>query len=187
MTIEEIFSNISSHMIKGMMVHEQMTNYYRFLGLNGYSQCHEYHFMKETCGYRKLQRYYISHYNKLITESDFDNPAVIPDSWYNYTRQDVDAATIKSAVKSGLTAWIGWEAETKDLYERMYCELLDIGEISTALFLADYIKDVDEEHKKAQGYMLSKVANGFDMTAIIEEQHRTHKKYKKFFEKSIDI
>lgn len=186
MTIEEIFANISSHMIKGMMVHEQMANYYRFLGLNGYSQCHEYHFMKETCGYRKLQRYYISHYNKLITESDFDNPAVIPDSWYNYTRQDVDAATIKSAVKSGLTAWIGWEAETKDLYERMYCELLDIGEIATALFLADYIKDVDEEHKKAQGYMLSKVANGFDMTAIIEEQHRKHKKYKKFFEESID-
>ena len=47
MTCEEIFTNLAEHQIKGMMVHEQLANYYDFLGLPGYRNCHEYHFMKE--------------------------------------------------------------------------------------------------------------------------------------------
>ncbi len=35
MTIEEIFSEISKHMIEGIMIHAQMADYYNFLGLKG--------------------------------------------------------------------------------------------------------------------------------------------------------
>ena len=190
MTIVEIFSELSNHMIKGMMVHDQMSNYYRFLGLNGYAKCHEYHFMKETCGYRKLQRYFISRYNKLIPETEFNNPSIIPESWYAYTRQDVDASTIKNAVKVGLTTWVDWERDTKDLYQRLNAELYDLGEIATAKFLEEYISDVDCEHKKAQTYLLHKNAIGFDINEIVSEQHHKHKKYEKhiekIFQKSVD-
>ena len=176
--ISEIFSELSNHMVKGMMLHDQMANYYKFLGLSGYAKCHEYHFMKETDDYRKLQRYFISHYNKLIPEERFDNPNVIPENWYNYTRQDVDASTKKSAVKTGLTSWVEWERDTKALYESSYTELEDLGEVATALFLREYVEDVTHELKKAQGYLLTKNAVGFDMDHIINEQSRMHKKYK---------
>ena len=46
MTIKEIYAQIAEHMIKGMMIHEQLANYYDFLGLKGYKRCHEYHYMK---------------------------------------------------------------------------------------------------------------------------------------------
>ena len=66
MELKEIYSKISEHMINGMMLHDQMANYYDFLGLKGYKRCHEYHFMKETCDYRGLCRYYINHYSEFL-------------------------------------------------------------------------------------------------------------------------
>ena len=180
MTVSEIFTELSSHMIKGMMIHDQMANYYKFLGLSGYAKCHEYHFMKETCGYRRLQKYYICHYNKLIPEAEFDNPEVIPESWYNYTRQDVDASTKKSAVKTGLMMWVDWEEETKKLYEKMCHELCEMGEVAAATFIADYVDCTSYELKKAQGYLLNKNATGFDIGGIISEQKMKHCKYKKY-------
>ena len=59
MTCEEIFSKITNHMVKGLMVHEQLSNYYEFLGLPCYSKCHDEHFMKESKMYRKMYHYYI--------------------------------------------------------------------------------------------------------------------------------
>lgn len=99
MKTEEIFSTILTRMIKGLMVHEQFTNYYDFLGLQGYKRCHEYHYLEENQEYRKLIHYYIKKYNKLVPETSFDNPQIIPDSWYRYTRQEVDLKTKQQAVK----------------------------------------------------------------------------------------
>ena len=44
MTIDEIFAELGAHMIKGLMIHNQMMVYYDFLYLPGYSKCHEYHY-----------------------------------------------------------------------------------------------------------------------------------------------
>ena len=55
MTSEEIFSHLSSHMIKGLMIHDQLASAYKFLNLCGYSKCHEYHYFEESRTYRCLQ------------------------------------------------------------------------------------------------------------------------------------
>ena len=178
MTIEEIYNKLASHMIQGMMIHEQLANYYDFLGLKGYKRCHEYHYMNESCMYRKLCRYYINHHNKLIEESEFDNPNIIPKSWYNYTRQDVDTNTKRNAVKQGLEKWVEWEKETKKLYENMYMELQNIGEIASAEFISCFVRDVDRELKKAERYHLNKQATDYDISNIIMEQNKKHNKYK---------
>ena len=178
MTCEEIFSEMSAHMVKGMMFHEQMSNYYDFLGLKGYRDCHEYHFLQESCMYRKLCRYYVNHYNKLIPEMEFDQVSEIPESWYSHTRQDVDIATKRNAIKSGLTKWVEWETETKELYSNMYKELLENGSVATAEFIADFVKDVDQELKKATEYWLNKEAMNYDMGVIVAEQTDKKEKYK---------
>ena len=178
MTVEEIYSELAAHMIKGMMFHEQLANYYDFLGLKGYKRCHEYHFMAETCGYRKLNRYFINHHNKLIPEKEVEDPEVIPDSWYKYDRQDVDASTKKNAVKNGLTRWVEWEKETKHLYEQSYRELMELNEVASACFIKCYIEDVDCELKRAERYQLNKMATGYDLIDIVMEQHEKHERYK---------
>lgn len=183
MDIKEIYSKITSHQIQGMMIHEQLANYYDFLGLKGYKRCHEYHFMQETCSYRSVCRYVINHHNIIILEARFENPDIIPTSWYNHTREDVDASTKKSAVKAGLTKWVEWERDTKKLYQQMYQELMNIGEVASACKVKELICDVDCELKKAERYWLNKETTGYDMTSIIEEQKSKHDKYKKKMKK----
>ena len=187
MTVEEIFSNISSHQILGLMVHTQLADYYDFLGLEGYKRCHEYHALKETCNYRGISRYFINHYNKLIPEQKIEDPEMIPQSWYNYTRQDVDNGTKRSAVKTALDKWVDWEKDTKELYEQMYKELMELDEVAGACKVKELICEVDEELKKAERYQLNKMMTEYNLSDIVHEQARKHKKYKKKLAKEIGV
>ena len=182
MTVEEIFTSMVQHILKGIMIHDELANYYDFLGLQGYKRCHEYHGMRETHGYRVIMHYYISRYNKFLPEPKVEPENIIPSSWNGYTRQQVDPKTKQSAVKTGLEKWVNWERETKQFYENMYQELMDINEIAAALKVKDLICEVDCELKKAEQYHLNKIATGYDMGDIIAEQHKKHKKYKKKIE-----
>ena len=178
MTVEEIFSQICQHMIQGLMVHTQMADYYYFLGLKGYGKCHEYHYFSESENYRKLSRYYMKRFNKFITESHVPNPQIIPETWYKYTRQQVDASTRKTAIQSGFEKWVDWETDTKSLYENMYEQLIELNEVAAASELRCFIVDVDEELAKAcQKYLELKMID-FDISNIYEEQEELYKKYK---------
>ena len=56
--------------------------------------------------------YYINHYNKLIpevTNNSLTSSSILPNNWYNYTREDVDINTKRNAVKSGLEKYVHWE------------------------------------------------------------------------------
>lgn len=187
MDIKEIYTQIAEHMIKGMMIHDQLANYYDFLGLKGYKRCHEYHFLKETCAYRGVCRYFINHHNMLIPETRFESPEVIPESWYNHERHDVDSATKKSAVKTGLTKWLEWETDTKRFYEQMYKEALEADEVASAMKIKCLVKDVDCELKDVERYYLNKEATNYDLGGIIAEQSRKHHKYQHKMEKELKV
>lgn len=178
MTVEEIFKELSSHMIKGVMIHEQMSDYYDFLNLHGYKRCHEYHAKCEMRGMRKLHRYFINHYNRLIEEENIENPNLIPASWYRYTRQEVDTNTKRNAVKTGIEKWVAWEKETKELYETMYDELMSLGEVASANKLSCYIHKVDKELKWATRKHINLVTADYDIGYILGEQDHLHDWYK---------
>lgn len=179
MTIEEIYSQIGNHMIEGLMVHSQMADYYNFLGLKGYSKCHEYHFLEENCNYRKLSQYYLNHYNKIIISKNSSNSNIIPESWYKYTKQEVDSNTRKTAMQSGLEKWINWEVNTKTYYQKMYNELIAINEVAAATMLLDFIIDVDNELAEARQIHLEDKEVEFDITVIITKQDKFYKDYRK--------
>lgn len=179
MTVEEIFAELSANQIKNLMRHDQMSDYYDFLSLRGYKRCHEYHYKKEMCGYRRLHRYVINHYGKLIEEKRIDDPEAIPSSWYRYNRKEVDANTKRSAVRTGIEKWVAWEKETKELYQKAYRDLMDANEEAAALFLEDYIKDVDCELKWAERKAIELNDVDYSLAFIMGEQKRLHDKYKR--------
>lgn len=178
MTIEEIYSNIAKHMVKGIMFHEQMANYYDFIGLHGYKRCHEYHYFCESKCFRKLNRYFINHHNKLIKEEDIEKPDMIPMSWYQYKREDVSSTDIRNAAKISVEMWVKWERDTKLLYENMFSEAMAAGEVASAKKICTFVKDVDHELKYAERYMLKLKAVDYDLGFIMSEQKRLHDKYK---------
>ena len=182
MAIDEIFTELSGHMIKGLMIHDQMSDFYDYLSLRGYKRCHEWHYMKEMSGYRRLHRYVINHYGKLIEEKRIDDPEVIPSSWYRYSRNEVDANTKRNAVRTGIEKWVSWEKETKALYQKAYRELMDMKEEAMAIFLQDYIEDVDCELKWAERKAIELADVDYSLAFILGEQKRLHDKYKRKME-----
>lgn len=186
MTVDELFSELSVHMIKGMMLHEQMANYYHFLGLEGYKKCHEYHYISESLTFRKLNCFYVEQYNKLIPNVKIENTDIIPNNWYNHVRQDVDTNTKRNAIQSGLVKWVKWEKDTKVLLEQTYRDLIDIDEVAGALFISEMIKDVCEEIKDAEQYHLNKESIAYDMIQIIDEQKKDSSKYSKKIKECIN-
>lgn len=179
MNVDEIFMKLSEHAIRGVMFHENMTDYFDFLNLHGYKRMSEYHACCEMKGMRKLHTYYLNHYNKLIKESKFEGGGVIPEKWYQHTRQDVDMNTKRSAVKEGFTKWRDWEKETKKLYSDMYKELTELGEIASAMKVAEYVEDVDKELKWVERKLIELQSTDYSIQFIIDEQQFYHEFYKK--------
>lgn len=177
MTIEEIFSTLSAHMIKGLMVHAQFSDYYNFLGLEGYKKCHQYHYYEQTCNLRNLSNFYIKQYNKLIPQIPIDNPKQIPSSWYRYMREDVDPTTKRNAVKSGLQAWISWEKSTINLLQNSFKELYNLNQISSAFEMERLLCEVQQELHEVQRYYMEKRSVDFNIDNIISQQKEKAQKY----------
>lgn len=177
MTVEEIFSHLSAHMIKGLMIHDQFSSVYGFLNLCGYKKCHEYHYFEESFNYRCLQDYYLEHFGKLIPEEKISNPDVIPTNWYKYHRAEVDVNTKRAAIKDMMKKWVDWEKETKQLLQQSYKELYEMGEICAALKIAELLKDVSQELKYAEEKHINLETTGYDIGAIVGEQQSLCKKY----------
>lgn len=177
MTIHEIFAEISAHQITGIMLHEQMADYYDFLGLPGYKRLHEYHYFAESAAMRSVHRYHINHFNRLIAGSHPANPAAIPASWINYTRFDVDSSTKRKAIKDGFAKWREWETGTKKKYESFYKQLCELGEIAAAGKVRQLLEDVDFELKCAERMKLELDAVDYDMSIIVPAQSALHEEY----------
>ena len=177
MTVEEIFSHLSAHMVKGLMIHDQLASAYYFLNLCGYKKCHEYHYFCESLTYRHLQNYYLKYYHKLIPEEKVENPDIIPSNWYKYSRADVDTSTKRSAVRDLMKRWVEWETETKTLLQHSYKELYELGEVDAALKIGCFLKDNSKELAHAQAKQMDLENISYDINTIIAEQMCLHEKY----------
>ena len=179
MAVSEIFTQINTRTIEGLMFHSQLSDYFCFLGLKGFSKCQLYHYYKESNDYRNINSYYLKYCDKLIIPEKIPDPKVIPETWFQYTKKDVNTSTRKNAIQTGYEKWVQWEAETKKFYEKMYKDLIALGEIAIAEDIVKYIQDVNKEHAEAYQEYLELKAIDFDMSIIIDKQKELEKKYKK--------
>ena len=108
MEVSEIFARLKAHMLEGMVFHDEMVRYYGFLNCDKWKNEHEWHYAEETEGYRQLCDYYMNHYNMLIPVEPMNRPDVIPESWYRYMRQDVDAGTKKNGMVADIYPRMGF-------------------------------------------------------------------------------
>lgn len=177
MTIDEIFSQIAQHMVEGLMIHSQMTDYYNFLGFEGYKSCHNYHYHSENNNHRQLSNYYLKHYNKIIKELSVSNPHIIPENWYQYTRDAVSTETKMDSIKKGFEKWVQWEKDTKNFYEQMYQALVSINEIAAAIEIKKYIEDVDYELAEAEQEFLELSSINYNISDVFTKQSDLVKKY----------
>lgn len=177
-SVESIFSEINARMIAALMFHDQMSDYFDFLGMKGYKRLHEYQYFSESMERKKINQYYINHHNKLIPNTYSGQVAVIPENWQTANRISVGKSTKQKGIEDGFNQYHEWEAETKSLYEHYSSRLREIGAVADAIMVEKLVEDVDNELKKLEKIVVDLISSGYDMVYITESQQRIHDKYK---------
>jgi hypothetical protein len=177
--VNEIFTDISAHMIEGLMLHNDLADYFDFLGLMGFKRIHEYQYLSESAEMRGVHRYYINHFNKLLKTKEIEKTDYIQKSMYDYTRFDISISAKENAVKDCMEIWRDWERKSKSFYEECYYELCEMKEIAAACKVKKLVCDVDEELKRAVRLHIKLYGMKFDLTSMMILQDDIHEKYKK--------
>ena len=178
-SVESIFSEINARMIAALMLHDQMADYFDFLGMKGYKRLHEYQYFSESMERKKLNQYYINHHNKLIPDIYSGQVAVIPENWITANRISVGKSTKQKGIEEGFHQYHEWESETKSLYEHYASKLREMGAVADAIMVEKLVEDVDQELKKLERIVVDLISSGYDMVYITESQQGLHDKYKK--------
>lgn len=177
-SVESIFSEINARMIAALMLHDQMADYFDFLGMKGYKRLHEYQYFSESMERKKLNQYYINHHNKLIPDIYSGKVAVIPENWITANRISVGKSTKQKGIEEGFHQYHEWESETKYLYEHYASKLREMGAVADAIMVEKLVEDVDQELKKLERIVVDLISSGYDMVYITESQQGLHDKYK---------
>lgn len=174
-----IFKDLSSRMIKGLMIHDQLNQYFLFLNLPGYSMCQKYHYIKESINYQYLNDFYIQNYGKLIPTDAISNPNLIPLEWNNRDMQSIDNEQKKRAIKAGFQKWINWEEGSLKAYENAYANLMNMRQVQAASFINKYITDVSEQLYSIKNQYLNQNFLDYDLNNIINSQKEMYDYYAK--------
>lgn len=177
-SVESIFSEINARMIAALMLHDQMADYFDFLGMKGYKRLHEYQYFSESMERKKLNQYYINHHNKLIPDIYSGQVAVIPENWITANRISVGKSTKQKGIEEGFHQYHEWESETKSLYEHYASKLREMGAVADAIMVEKLVEDVAQELKKLERIVVDLISSGYDMVYITESQQGLHDKYK---------
>ena len=177
MNVDDIFSQLISHMRLGLEIHNDFAAIYGFLNLRGYQRCQEYHYYEENQSYRDLQNFYTCQYGKIANIEILPRRDIIPSSWYKYEKTDVDISTRRNGIENVVRKWLEWEQETKHLLISNYKLLYDNEELIAANRIMKLIEDVDEEIQFIKNHQLNLAAIDYDLTIIIPEQEKLYEEY----------
>lgn len=164
----DIFAKVVNHMLTGVMFHDQMYQFFLFLRLYSFAKDHKKRYEEESKAYHKINKYYITHRNKLIETRPVKPKDYIPNEWYKLTRFESTPEDMQKAVSYGVDAWSSWEADTKGFYTDCYNDLMHMGFAAEADVVLDLVKDVDKELSEAESLKLYLEAIKYDVVEIME-------------------
>lgn len=178
-SVDDVFAEINARQIAALMMHDQMADYFDFLGLSGYKRLHLYQYFAESKERRDVAHYYINHHGKLIPDRFEGNVQMIPESWRSANRMSVGKSTKQKAVEDGFSVYLGWEQATKDVYQKYATALREKGHVADAIFVDRLVEDVDNELERLERIITDLITSGYDPVYILESQKELHEEYKK--------
>lgn len=181
----EIFSEIESHQLLALMFHNDMIDYFEFLGMKGFQRLHEYQYYDESIGRRNLHKECMEVYNELIIPQNinFENKIdVIPKNWYNVNCRLNVKSNFDKYTKKAFEDYLNWEKRTRDLYENVCCEFLRRNDLTSYDIIKKYLDDVVNELKEIYNIIQTLNIVNYDITYIREMQDDLLKIYNKKME-----
>lgn len=179
---EQVYIELDEHMQKALSFHEQLADYFCFLGLQGYKRKLEYQYMNEVADKRKLHHKYINLHQKIIPLRQVELPQMIPRDWNKYTTTDVNDNVLPKFVKSAMEQYKEWEDKTKQKYEELWQKCMNYGLVADADYISKLVSNVTKEIKKINRMCEQLNGTGYDVTSIHGMQDKYHDKYKSKYE-----
>lgn len=102
---------------------------------------------------------------------------VIPQTWYQHTRYDVDSNTKRNGVRDGFKRWIEYEKDTKQFLTEMAKRLEQADDKESARKLDYLIDHVEKEIEHAEEKMIALESANYDMNYILQQQEPLKEKY----------
>lgn len=183
MSCEEIFQTLRDRQITALMFHDQSADLFDFLGLKGFKRMHEYQYVSESIGHRRLSEYYLNHHNKILPESYVENPRAIPGDWIKYTRFEVTTAIRRQAVEKSFIDYHNWESETREVYCHCAKRLWELGYLDDFNQVNCLVQDVSLELKYLERMIISLRSISYDPVQVEAMQQELHDHYKCKMEK----
>lgn len=175
---EEIYSKIDEHMQKALCFHEQLADYFCFLGLQGFKRMLEYQYMKECADKRKLHHKYIEAHHKILPVKQVQTPMFISNDLRRYTTKDINDSVLPKFVRAALNEYQAWEEKTKDLLEEQCEKLNTMGMVADYEYIKEMLMGVENELKKVERMEEKLNGTGYDVNMIHTMQDKYHEKYK---------
>ena len=166
------FSEAATTALKGLMYHRDLEDYMRFLGFENLARLQRHRYLEESDMFACLHRDYMRMTGKLLK---FDNPAfdgIIPKSWYNYTKMDVDNSTRRSALKSAFDLWYEWEKSVVSLHEKCAKDCAENGLYIQATYFSRLAEEVSEELEMVERMRLELSMKDYDPAAALSLQEK---------------
>lgn len=180
MTGIDIFNELIAHEIEGVMLHCDLANMFDFMGLHGFKRQHEFRALEEFAEMRGMNRYAINHLGVMPSGGNVGRTKeIVPNTWKGAKRTDVTESDRKSRVKDLFARWNEWERETKDLYQKRFKDLVNLGMIACANKVNELIVAADKELKLAEREFILYSSVGWEMYFIASKQDELHEEYEK--------
>lgn len=145
---------------EGVVYHENMTDYYRFLNLDCLKEIHCCQSMEELKNLQKTKDCYTQIYLS-IPKYDMENTTLIPPEWYNKSSLDITKGAIKSLSKDSLYHWLDWEKGTLEIYKEAAKHFKENMAFYQLKIVNCLIKDVSHEICEIEELIIDGLAYDF--------------------------
>ena len=163
--MKEVIQKIIVHQAEGIVFHDMMTDYFDFLGLDGFMKLHEHQAVEEACEYREMKEFFMK------------APSVIPNDWQKHKTTEINAASVRTLTKNAFDLYLKWEKETRELYKECAKALKDEC-IECYYKILELLDDVEKEIRNLEDMIVDLQVSDYDARSITKMQCKLKREFK---------
>ena len=179
----DVFKDVIRNMVEGTMFHNQMIQYFEYLGLSGFAELQKIRFEDENDEMVKLQRYIVEVYGVVVGDINPDSRSYIPQEWSENLRESLENSQVWEYVKFGIETWKDWESKSRDLYGKRYFELSDLRDAGGSERIMEVVKETEREMRFAYELMCLLRGAYYNSGCVSLLDGKIVKMYKRFYKK----
>ena len=184
----ELLQKISDRFNVAVTFHNEQSQLFTILSLQGFSELHNYQHLDELLTLKRLKTYIIRTFGEAPPDFIPEDAGILKPLLNGRNRQQIKHSERIEIVKQAWKSYSEWETETLSEYSAIAKKLHDSGEIASYEYVSTIVRDVSEELKRVNDTITAMENHNWDMSQITADQgtlteayiYKMRKLFKKF-------